>query len=442
MIPATTVFAPQGSLVEEKEFQTRRVRVAMLCIHSSPLGELGTEDTGGMSVYVRELSRALGQAGHRVDVYTCAGDPAECHHTDLSGNARIIHLDIGQGRSVKKGDLFKFLPDVFASLHAYLTDNHLHYDLIHSHYWLSGSVGLMARECCRLPHVMSFHTIGMAKRVSCAQEREPTSRLAAEASLARASDRIIASSEREREFLQRYYKVSTEKIAVVPCGVDLARFHPMGQEWARRQLGLENAGSVVLYVGRFAPVKGLERLVAASPHLRDHPGLRLVIVGGDGPDTPEAVRLRRFIAAAGLGDIVMLCGRVDHSRLPTYYSAADVLVVPSYYESFGLVALESLACGTPVVATRVGAMSNLIRDGYSGEVVDKPTPRSLACAIEKLIGERGGAASRGEIRASVSGYAWSHIARAVMTEYEIAMETFASGQRIDGVKESADGRPR
>ncbi|MGE5238309.1 MAG: glycosyltransferase [Chloroflexota bacterium] len=438
MIPATTVFAPQGGLVEEREFQTGRVRVAMLCIHSSPLGDLGTEDTGGMSVYVRELSRALGQSGHRVDVYTCAGDPADDHQTDLSGNARVIHLDIGQGRTVKKGDLFKYLPDVFTSLRAYLTDNRLHYDLIHSHYWLSGSVGLMARECCRLPHVMSFHTIGMAKRVSCAQEREPTPRLATERDLARASDRIIASSERDKELLERYYKVSGEKIAVVPCGVDLARFRPTGQESARRQLGLKNAGSVVLYVGRFAPVKGIERLVAAVSHLRDHRGLRLEVVGGDGPGTPETTRLRRFIAAAGLGDIVTLCGRVDHSLLPTYYNAADVLVVPSYYESFGLVALESLACGTPVVATQVGAMNSLIRDGYSGEVVDRPTPRALACAIEKLIDGRVSTASRGEIRASISGYAWSHIAGAVRAEYEVAMGIFASRHRIDRGRESAD----
>jgi len=400
----------------------RPLRIAMLSIHSSPLGELGTSDTGGMSVYVRELCWELGRAGHTVDIYTCADSRVPGSEMYLSDRVRLIHLRIGHGGHIAKGALFRHLPDVFRSIEAHMTDRQACYDLIHSHYWLSGWVGRYAQDSWFVPHVVMFHTTGMAKRIACGREREPYLRMIAEKRLASASDRVLATTEKERDLLMKYYGVPGEKIGVAPCGVNLERFMPIARGMARKELGLQNSRSVILYVGRFAPVKGLERLIAAAAHLRHCRGLSLVIVGGDNRHAPA--ELIRLVKRSGVGDMIRFEGRVEHEVLPLYYNAADVLVVPSYYESFGLAALESLACGTPVVATSVGAMETLIRDGESGLLVESPDPRSLAIAIERcLVTSSRGGMSRDEIRASVLRYGWSGIASAVVREYAAVLRS-------------------
>ena len=374
-----------------------------------------------MSVYIRELSGELGRAGHKVDIYTCADSGKRDSRLFLSDNVRLIHLGIGHKEHITKSMLSGRLPEVFDSLEAYITSNKICYDLVHSHYWLSGEVGGLARNRWYMPHVVMFHTTGIAKRVACSQEREPALRLIAEKRLARKSDRILAATEKEKNLLVKYYDVPGEKIGMVPCGVNLERFRPVAKELARKELGLQDAGFLVLYVGRFAPVKGLSRLVAAAAHLRSRRGLRFMIIGGD-RQTQAFAELGRLARRASVEDIVQFQGRVDHDLLPLYYSAADVLVVPSYYESFGLVALESLACGTPVIAARVGAMDTLIRDGKTGLLADDLGPRSLASAIERLMAlSSDGALSVNEIRASVLKYGWSNIASAVTREYSAAL---------------------
>jgi D-inositol-3-phosphate glycosyltransferase len=394
------------------------MRIAMLSIHSSPLGELGTADTGGMSVYIRELSQELGRAGHSIDIYTCADSGRLSPELFLSENVRLIHLGIGYNGHVTKSTLFGHLSEVFLSLEEYVRRNKVCYDLIHSHYWLSGRVGRLAQDRWYTPHVVMFHTTGVAKRVACGQEREPLLRLIAERRLAHSSDRILAATEREKELLVRYFRMPGEKIGVVPCGVDLERFQPVSRDLARKELGLPNDQFVVLYVGRFAPVKGLERLVAAASHLRSRRELSFLIIGGEGRKARSSAELSRLAQRASVEDIVRLQGRVEHELLPLYYSAADVLVIPSYYESFGLVALESLACGTPVIATRVGAMDTLIQDGKTGLLVESPSPRSFASAIEGfIVASSTGGLSQEEIRATVLAYSWSNVASAVITEY-------------------------
>lgn len=405
----------------------RRLRIAMLSIHSSPLGELGTGDTGGMSVYIRELSRELGRAGHSVDIYTCAHSGRRDTELFLSENVRVIRLATGQSGHITKDMLYGHLPEVFRSLDAYITANRLSYDLIHSHYWLSGMVGRLAQDRRFAPHVVMFHTTGMAKKLACGGEREPVHRLIAERRLALTSDRIFTPTQRERDLLMRYYDVPFEKIGMVPCGVNLERFRPVTRELARKELGLQGTGPIVLYVGRFAPVKGLDRLLAAAAHLRSHRGLKFVIIGGDGPQTPAFIELKRLAKKASIVDMVRFRGRVEHDLLPLYYSAADVLVVPSYYESFGLVGLEALACGTPVIAGHVGAMDTVIRDGKTGLLADIRNPRSLAAAIEKFITALPNTStSREEIRASVLGYGWGDIASAVLQEYASVVQPCAA----------------
>ena len=394
----------------------------MFSIHSSPIGELGTKNTGGMSVYIRELARHLGVFGHRVDIYTRLNGSKHNQIIELYDNVRLIHLSAGSNGYVHKLALYYYLSDFLRALEGFKNQEGLHYDLIHSHYWLSGRLGSWVQDRWNIPHIVMFHTLGTVKNIAGVADREPDLRIATEKKLARTCQRILAPTDREKENLLKYCQPSAEKIGVVPCGVNLDLFRPMDKAAARQRLGFDEDESIVLYVGRFDPIKGIDRLLEAMAYLKHLQRMRLVIIGGDGPDTPEYQNLQQLSAKFGIQKSVRFVGRVEQNKLPPYYSAADALVVSSYYESFGLVGLESLACGTPVVATRVGAMERILEDGKTGYVVADATPRGLANSIEKIISNSANPLlSVHAIRASVLKYGWSNVASAVVNEYDTVL---------------------
>ena len=393
-----------------------KLKIAMLSVHSSPVGELGTKNTGGMSVYIRELARQLGRRGHCVDIYTRLNGSGQKHIAQLYDNVRLIHLKAGDNTHMNKLALYGHLDDFFKELEEFRNRESVDYDLIHSHYWLSGRVGNWAQERWEVPHVFMFHTVGAVKNSTAGSEKEPEIRTAIEKHLAKKCDRILVATDREREHLVQHYGACPETIGVVPCGVNLNLFRPLDKAAARQQLGFAQDESIVLYVGRFAPVKGIDRLMEAIAHLQHHQRLRLVIVGGDGSDAPESKDFRRLAGKLSIHDSVTFVGRIEQNKLPLYYSAADVLVVPSHYESFGLVALESLASGTPVVATKVGAMESILREGETGYLVSNGSPRLLAKGVERFISDSNGLSPH-EVRASVTRYAWSNVSSAMIDEY-------------------------
>jgi len=390
----------------------------MLSIHSSPIGELGTKNTGGMSVYIRELARHLGTFGHRVDIYTRLNGTPHNQVIDLYEHVRLIHLSAGSNAYVQKLALYYYLSDFLRALEGFKNQQDLRYDLIHSHYWLSGRLGSWVQDRWDIPHVVMFHTLGTVKNIAGVADPEPDLRIATEKKLTRTCDRILAPTDREKENLLKHCHTSAEKIGVVPCGVNLDLFRPMDKAAARQRLGFGGDGPIVLYVGRFDPIKGIDRLLEAMAYLKHLKRMRLVIIGGDGPDTPEYQNLQQLSAGFGIQESVRFVGRIEQKNLPPYYSAADVLVVPSYYESFGLVGLESLACGTPVVAADVGAMRHIVQDGKTGRIVADATPRSLAQAVETFLAGSGyNKLSADLIRASVLKFGWSNVAAAVIDEY-------------------------
>jgi D-inositol-3-phosphate glycosyltransferase len=391
----------------------------MLSIHSSPIGELGTKNTGGMSVYIRELARHLGTFGHHIDIYTRLNGTPHNQIIDLYDRVRLIHLSAGSIGYVHKLALYYYLSDFFRALEGFKNQQDLNYDLVHSHYWLSGRLGSWVQDRWNIPHIVMFHTLGTVKNIVGVADPEPDLRIATEKKLTRTCDRILAPTEREKENLLKYCHTPVEKIGVVPCGVNLDLFRPMDKAAARKRLGFGADGPIVLYVGRFDPIKGIDRLLEAMAYLKHLKRMRLIIIGGDGPDTPEYQNLQRLTAGFGVQQSVHFVGRIEQKNLPPYYSAADALVIPSYYESFGLVGLESLACGTPVVATRVGAMTRLLREDETGLVVADATPRGLAKGIQKIISSSANPSlSVHAIRASVLKYGWSDVASAVVNEYE------------------------
>ena len=407
--------------------ETVPLKIAMLSVHSCPVGELGPKDTGGMSVYIRELAGELGKRGHWVDIYTRIHDPKDRIIIELGENARLIHLKAGDNGDMKKLAIYPYLADFAFALENFRKRDGCHYDVVHSHYWLSGRVGGWVKDLWGVPHMVMFHTLGKVKNAVGVGEDEPSLRLVTENEVINRCNRIIAATEEEKLDLIRYYNALPETIGVVPCGVNLKLFRPMDRRDVRRQLNLEKEKNIILYVGRIDPLKGIDRLLMAGAHLKRRRGFKLIIIGGNDHFQPELQRLKRFTQELGIEDLVMFAGRVKQEDLPLYYNAADVVVVPSYHESFGLVALESLACGTPVVATKVGGLENIIKEGRNGYLVTNDVPYSMADKIASLLSKQDtGANSPRSVRDSVSKYSWSNIADGLIDEYKILYENRVS----------------
>lgn len=403
--------------------------IAMISIHASPLGDLGTRDNGGMSVCVRELARELGRRGHRVDIFTRASRPSDKEPLVLAKNVRLVYLKVPKAYRASKDALYPYLPDFFLRLDAFRLRERIDYDLVHSNYWLSGCLGNKVQACWDMPHLTTFHTLGLLKNIIGNGEYEPGLRIASEKLVAQACSRIVVGSRREQKNLSRHYHVAAGKIGIAPCGVDMKLFRPLDRAYARLRLGYGPHEKIVLYVGRFDPLKGISRMLEAASLLKHLP-LRLIIVGGDGQANPEMLKHRDLARAFSLDGAVQFEGRVEQRELPLYYSAADVLAVPSLYESFGIVALEALACGTPVIATPVGAMDGIIKKGLNGCIVRGATPAAFARAIQALTAEGPAPGPEREaVRQSVAGYSWSCAADSMLEQYRAAIAGYRKAKQ-------------
>lgn len=402
----------------------KALRIAVFSLHACPLGKLGTRHNGGMSVFVREVSLELGRLGQYVDIYTGTVEGNHDAVMRLGDRVLLIHLSPGDGDPPFPGATCSRMDTYFQALERYRRQERAAYDLVHSHYWLSGLLGERASRAWRVPHLLMFHTLGAFKNRSRALPREPGARLRAERELARTSTRVLAATEEEKRFIVRHAGVSVHRIGVVPCGVNLKRFVLSDRSAQRERLGLQRQGPVLLFVGRFDAVKGIDRLVSAMAALEHLQDLSLVLVGGDGPGAPETLRLMRLARELGVGRRVRFEGTVPQKRLPAYYAAADVLVIPSLSESFGLAALEALACGTPVLSARVGVMACLLGNGGPlGRIIPDTRPRGLAQSIEGFLEHlRARPPCPQELRDAVRPFGWRRVARALMDQYARSSE--------------------
>ena len=406
-------------------------RICVLSVHGSPLSRLGTHEAGGMQAYVRALSRAQGRRGHTVDVFTRRTDPTTPLIVPLADNARVISLDAGPIAAVNKNTVLDFAPEFVCNLQRFTRSEGARYDVVHSHYWLSGWVGHLIAPRWHVPQVTMFHTLGRLKNDALVAGAETDARIHAEERIVATSDWIVAASEHERQALADLYGASPERVAVIPCGVDLDLFRPVDQAAARRRLGLQ--GDVLLFVGRMDPIKGLDLLIRAFARLPRRPNLSLVVVGGDGGE-PEFQRNQGLARELGVADRVYFRGAVPQDLLPDYYSAATVCVVPSHYESFGLSAIEGLACGTPVIASKVGGLPMVIQDRENGLLVPWRRPETLAARLAEFLDDRDLRAHLARnARNSVLRYGWDNIADAVDEVYRMAPHPEALRHRIEVV---------
>lgn len=412
----------------------------MLSYHTCPLATLGGKDTGGMNVYVRDLSRALGALGIGVDVFTRSQDEHVPHVLhDLGFGNRVIHVPAGPETPVEKERLPDFLPEFLAYLRALTREKGLHYDLIHSHYWLSGMAALELRATWGIPVVHMFHTLGKMKNRVAQSPSEQASelRLQGELQLLREADRVVAATEAEMAQFQWLYKQGTDHVRVIPPGVDTSRFYPIDPAEAKEFVGIEADERMILYVGRIEPLKGIDTLLHAVSDLRLRGNLEgachcLAIIGGQpdvGPDemSDEMAYLKKLAQSLDLDEMVTFLGRRDQDTLQYYYSASDIVVLPSEYESFGMVALEAMACGRPLVASETGGLAFLVLDGETGFHVPAGDAQALADQIGTLLGDP---ELRGQIGRQAAEYAmdfdWSIIATEMVDLYKSVLKAAVS----------------
>ncbi len=411
-------------------------RIAMISYHTCPLATLGGKDTGGMNVYVRDLTRQLGRMGIGVDVFTRSQDEHVPHVLhDLGYGNRVVHVPAGPESPRPKEELAGYLPEFVAGVRRFADEKGLHYDVIHSHYWLSGLAAIELRQRWNAPIVHMFHTLGLMKnRVARTdEEREGQYRIDGERRVLQEADSIIAATPAEYAQLQFLYGADVRKISVISPGVDTSRFYPIDKDEAKAVIGIPAKEHMLLYVGRIEPLKGVDILIQAVARLREHghqaeSPTYLAVIGGEPDVDPESMssemgRLQNLCRRLGLDDVVIFLGKRSQDSLPYYYSAADVVVVPSHYESFGLVALEAMACGTPVVASEVGGLAFLVQDGVTGYTVPDGDPQALGERLEWLIRDPELRWKLGrQAAAYAQQYGWEKIAPRLVALYRSVLE--------------------
>ncbi|MBE9524344.1 MAG: glycosyltransferase [Chloroflexi bacterium] len=408
------------------------MRVAMLSYHTCPLAALGGKDTGGMNVYVRELTRKLGRLGIQVDVYTRSQDEHAPHIShDLGYGNRVIHIAAGPEVPLPKQELAAHIPTFGQEIISFAKKKDFKYDLIHSHYWMSGLAAKALKEAWDIPVVHMFHTLGLMKQriARSTQETEGEYRLQGERDVITIAECLVAATQAELAQLQWLYEVDDHKISVIPPGVDTSHFYPIPADEAKEFIGVPIEDRMLLFVGRIEPLKGIDTLIRAIAIMRENglldcKHLCMSIIGGDpqaNPDTmtDEMARLQALREEHGLGDFVTFLGRREQDTLPYYYSAAEAVIMPSHYESFGMVALEAMSCGTPVVASLVGGLAFLVQDGVTGFHFPVGDAESLSGYLATLIDDRVTHERMSRQAAAVaSDYAWEKIAARIAELYE------------------------
>jgi D-inositol-3-phosphate glycosyltransferase len=405
----------------------RPTRIAFLSEHASPVALLGSADAGGQNVYVDEVSRNLARLGYMVDVFTRRDEVNAPEVIDWAPGVRVVNIDAGPPRFLTKDDLWPLMPAFRDAILHVMSRDGARYDLIHGNFWMSGWVAAELKRRIEIPVVQIFHAMGKTKhRHQGEADSSPQNRVDVELQIIAAVDRIIAQCPAERTELVADYGADPEKVTVIPSAVNIDTFRPVNQEEARRLIGLDTDGRVVVYVGRMLPRKDVRNVVGAVALLQqtDLP-VSLLLVGGETEDpdpvaTPEIGELQRLAAQLGIANRVYLVGKRQPEVLRNYYCAGDVAVTTPWYEPFGLTPLEAMACGRPVIGSAVGGITFTIQDGLTGLLVPPRDPDALAVRLQELLAnpalcERMGLAARRRVEQE---FTWPTVAQRTAALYD------------------------
>ncbi len=367
-----------------------RKHIALISVHGDPAVEIGKEEAGGQNVYVRHVGEALAHQGWHVDMFTRSASAQQPKIVEHGPHCRTIRLIAGPDEFVPRDEIFGYASTFVEEFLKFQQKSGIKYSLVHTNYWISSWVGMELKKHQPLKQVHTYHSLGAVKYKSVTTvPMIASTRLAVEKTLLETADRVVATSPQEKEHMRSL--VSTKgNVDIIPCGTDIRRFGAINKQKARSVLGIDPDALVVFYVGRFDPRKGIETLVRAvgQSHLRGNKNLKLVIGGGSRPgqsDGKERDRIEKIVAELGMSDITTFPGRLGDDILPAYYAAADVCVVPSHYEPFGLVAIEAMASGTPVVASDVGGLQFTVVPEETGLLAPAQDEAAFAAAIDRII---------------------------------------------------------
>jgi len=380
-------------------------RIVMISVHSDPLAKIGSLEAGGQNIYVGALSKELGHRGIGVDIFTRLDSKRKKKIINYSKNVRVIRLHAGPRRFIPKELLAEHLPEFISKFLYFKKENKLNYDLVHGHYWEGGWVAIQIKRILKIPMVQTFHSLGYIRYHTLKKfgEEKPNSkefnkRIKIEKEIMEVVNKIIATSPYEKEDIIKYYKINPEKIKIIPCGVDLKKIKPVNFIEARKKINYPKEKKLILYVGRIEWRKGISTLIRAlaeiiklKPELKEN--LRLIVIGNiksqkdQKADKGEVRRLKDLSRSLNIRELIDFLGLIPQELLRFYYSAADVCVIPSYYEPFGLVALEAMSAKTPVIASSIGGLKYTIEEGKTGLLFPPRHPKILAKKIIKIFNQ-------------------------------------------------------
>jgi D-inositol-3-phosphate glycosyltransferase len=367
-----------------KKQNKKSLNIAMISMHASPVAELGGYKSGGMNLYVKEIALRLSKLGVRVDIYTRNDIDSSSEILELGPNVRLIYINAGPKKQLDPTELTDHIEQFVNEVENFRKFEKIQYDIVHSHYYLSGLIGIHISKLWSIPHVTMFHTLELAKKMAFKDTNESNIRIKLEKKVIKNVDKIICASSHEKNLIDNYFKSASKKVNIIPLAVDTNVFHPNDMNLSREKLGIEQDPRIILCVSRIDPVKGIDILVKSFAKLQDDQ-LKLMIIGGYDAPNPYQVKLLKLVKRLNLEENIYFVGAIPHGDLVKYYNASNLIVIPSLYESFGLVSLESFATQKPVIASNVGGLASTINNEINGLLFEPGNVEDLTKKINLLM---------------------------------------------------------
>jgi D-inositol-3-phosphate glycosyltransferase len=411
-------------VVEQSNLGNKPIKVAMISMHASPIARLGGYKSGGMNLYIKEIALRLSKLDVKVDIFTKKDETHDgTEIIELGPGVRIIYINAGPKKNLEPAYLEKYVDKFIDELSDFVSFENIQYDLVHSHYWLSGIIGLKIAKLWSLQHITMFHTLSLAKEMALGERSDLAHRKKIEAEIIKDVDAIICSSTHEKNLINSYIDVPDKKIHIIPLAVDDNVFHPNDMNVARQKLNISNDVKIIMSISRLDPVKGLDVLIKSIARIKNKSAIKLFIIGGviGGADSPSAyqIYLKELVQSLNLNENVEFLGAIAHGDLPKYYTVADIIAIPSHYESFGLVTLEAFASAKPVVASNTGGLASIIDHEINGLLVDPGNVEQLADALNSLLENSHTSKKIGQQAfLDVQKYSWDTTAYSVFKVYK------------------------
>ena len=400
-------------------------KIAMVSMHASPLAQLGGDKSGGMNLYIKEIAQRLSKLGLQVDIFTRYEFKDSSEIIEIGPGVRLVHIKAGPNKKILPSKLNKHVPAFIEGVKSFAIFENNKYDIIHSHYWLSGLIGASLSKAWNINHVVMFHTLALAKEIALGKNSTPPIRMKAEKKIIQSANKIICSSYHEKELICSLSEIPERKVEVIPLAVDNNIFKPNDLVVSRKKLGIEIDSKVILNVSRLDPVKGIDVLIKAIAKIKNKKGIELKIIGGEIKASQYKIYLQELVKKLNLTNHVQFLGSIAHGDLVKYYNASNLVVVPSRYESFGLVALEAFASGRPIIASNVGGLSSIINNGSNGFLVESENIDELSLKIEEVLNNINLSSKIGfQAYLDAKNYSWDHTAHSVFQVYRDSYKYF------------------